>query len=246
MDQWYYLEGSEQIGPMSEEQFQTKVQDGTVTPETLVWHQGMADWQAYGQVTSSQSSSPANSGQTLCPNCGAWVTSEDLVQVDRISVCPHCKEDYVQRIKEGLPPTGEHYDYGGFWIRFGAKFIDGLILSALQMVIGLLFTGSIAMTRNEAVVGVGFIFVQLLSFALRLGYSVFFIGKYQATPGKMACGLKVITEGGGQVSYARATGRHFAEILSSLILCIGYLMCIWDDEKRCLHDRICNTRVVRK
>lgn len=246
MDQWYYLEGSEQIGPLSEEQFQAKVQDGTVTAQTLVWHQGMIDWQAYAQVTSSQPESPVSGGQTRCPNCGASVSSEDLVQVDQVSVCPHCKEDYVQRIKEGLTPTGQHYDYGGFWIRFGAKFIDGLILWFLQMAIVLVFTGSIAITRNETVAGVGMIFVHFFSFALRLGYSVFFIGKYQATPGKMACGLKVITEDGGQVSYARALGRHFAEILSSLILCIGYLMCIWDEEKRCLHDRICNTRVVRK
>jgi uncharacterized RDD family membrane protein YckC len=39
-------------------------------------------------------------------------------------------------------------------------------------------------------------------------------------------------------------GRHFAKILSGIILYIGYLMAFWDDEKRALHDRICSTRVI--
>ena len=38
----------------------------------------------------------------------------------------------------------------------------------------------------------------------------------------------------------------FAEMLSGMILGIGYLMAAFDDEKRALHDRICDTRVVRR
>ncbi|HET6371045.1 MAG TPA: RDD family protein, partial [Nitrospiria bacterium] len=43
-----------------------------------------------------------------------------------------------------------------------------------------------------------------------------------------------------------ACGRYFAEILSGIILCIGYIMAAFDDEKRALHDRICGTRVIKK
>jgi uncharacterized RDD family membrane protein YckC len=86
-------------------------------------------------------------------------------------------------------------------------------------------------------------FIGLLIPAL---YGTWFIGRFAATPGKMACGLRVVTADAGQVSYARALGRHFAEYLSSLILTIGYIMAAFDSEKRGLHDRICNTRVVRK
>ena len=61
---------------------------------------------------------------------------------------------------------------------------------------------------------------------------------------KMLMKVKVVMPDGGRVSYSRALGRHFAKILSGIILYIGYLMAFWDDEKRALHDRICSTRVI--
>jgi uncharacterized RDD family membrane protein YckC len=62
----------------------------------------------------------------------------------------------------------------------------------------------------------------------------------------MACKIRVVTADGGKVSYMRALGRHFAKILSYMICLAGYIMAFFDDEKRALHDRICNTRVVLK
>ena len=86
----------------------------------------------------------------------------------------------------------------------------------------------------------GFLFVQM-------GYEVLFLGKYGATPGKMACGLKVVTSDGGKISYGRAVGRFFAQILSGLTCYIGYIIAGFDTpQKRALHDHICNTRVVHK
>jgi len=38
--------------------------------------------------------------------------------------------------------------------------------------------------------------------------------------------------------------RYLASILSALTLGIGYLMVLWDSEKRTLHDLICGTRVI--
>ena len=74
---------------------------------------------------------------------------------------------------------------------------------------------------------------------------MFFLGKFGATPGKMACKLKVVRPDGERISYARALGRHFAEMLSGIILYIGYIMAAFDEEKRTLHDRICDTRVIK-
>ena len=61
----------------------------------------------------------------------------------------------------------------------------------------------------------------------------------------MACGLKVIRPDGEEITYGRACGRFFADILSYVILFIGYIMVAFDEEKRALHDRICDTRVVK-
>ena len=61
----------------------------------------------------------------------------------------------------------------------------------------------------------------------------------------MALGLRIVRADGSSLTYGRATGRFFADYLSNLILFIGYIMAAFDDEKRTLHDRICDTRVVK-
>ena len=88
-------------------------------------------------------------------------------------------------------------------------------------------------------------FLGLVHFAIAISYEVFFLGKYGATPGKMACKLRVVMPDGSPISYGRAFGRFFAYILSKLILMIGLLIAAFDGEKRALHDHICGTRVVR-
>src|SRR6266849_5653813 len=40
---------------------------------------------------------------------------------------------------------------------------------------------------------------------------------YQATLGKMALGMKVTDLAGNRISFARATGRHFAKYVSGMI-----------------------------
>jgi uncharacterized RDD family membrane protein YckC len=64
----------------------------------------------------------------------------------------------------------------------------------------------------------------------------------------MAARLLIVNPDGSKVSYAKALGRFFASeyVVAIFTLCIGYLMVAWDPEKRGLHDRICNTRVIRK
>ena len=61
----------------------------------------------------------------------------------------------------------------------------------------------------------------------------------------MLMGVKVVTATGGPISVGRAFARYFAQILSGLILCIGFIMAAFDDQKRALHDHICSTRVIR-
>jgi uncharacterized RDD family membrane protein YckC len=91
-----------------------------------------------------------------------------------------------------------------------------------------------------SLIGVSFL-VQL---GLSLAYDVYFLTTKGATPGKMALGLKVTRADGGPISAGLAVGRYFAKILSSLTLCIGFIIAGFDREKRSLHDHICGTRVV--
>jgi uncharacterized RDD family membrane protein YckC len=160
-------------------------------------------------------------------------------------VCASCKPLFVQKIKEGVTLAGE-MEYAGFWIRVGAWFIDYIIMGIASAIIyiPLTFMGVSSFDEPAA-----FAIIQLIStilnFIIPAIYESWFVGKYAATPGKMACKLKVVMSEGGRVSFARAIGRHFAKYISGLILGIGYLMAGFDEQKRTLHDRICDTRVIK-
>ena len=42
---WFYSEGGAQKGPVDDAAFRALVANGTIRPDTLVWREGMADWQ---------------------------------------------------------------------------------------------------------------------------------------------------------------------------------------------------------
>ena len=156
----------------------------------------------------------------------------------------------------GAPPMQR---YGGFWIRFVARFIDGLILGVASYLVFIPFgltiggiglslgdnpTPEQAMAVLPALFG-GIAAMILLSTAIHIVYEVYFLTTRGATPGKMAVGLKVIRADGGTISSGLAVGRYFAYILSGLTLYIGFIIAGFDSQKRSLHDHICSTRVIR-
>ncbi len=124
--------------------------------------------------------------------------------------------------------------YAGFWRRAAAAGIDGFIL--------LLPTGTVSIFMHEHQV-LGFI----LNAAIGCAYWMGFHGSaLQASPGKLALGIKVTDNAGERISYARAAGRFFATWISSIIFCIGYLIAAWTERKRALHDMIAGTLVVNR
>jgi uncharacterized RDD family membrane protein YckC len=194
------------------------------------------------QVLSSVSEpvKTAEYGDAICSECGNLFSKDSMIRHGNMWICAACKPTFVQKLKEGVPVTGE-FVYGGFWIRFCAKFVDGIIQYILQFIVGF-FVGALFSSDNIAAL----FFLQGIQIIIAAAYTTYFLGKFGATPGKMAFKLKVIRPDGEAITYARALGRHFAEILSGLILMIGYIMAAFDDEKRTLHDRICDTRVVKQ
>ena len=175
-----------------------------------------------------------------CQQCGQIFAQNDMIQYQSSWVCAGCKPVFMQKLKEGVSVAGD-MEYAGFWIRFGAKFVDNLILGVINGIMQAAIVAVIAPSNPIAAFGILFI----LQMGLFIGYHTYFIGKHGAPPGKMACGLKVVTPEGEPVTYGRACGRYFAELLSSLTLTIGYIMAAFDEEKRSLHDRLCNTRVIK-
>lgn len=188
----------------------------------------------------------------ICSQCGRFFPQDQVIAFEDKMICAACKPMFVQKLKEGVGP-GALQRYGGFWIRFLAKFIDGVILGicqwAIMIPVSMLMVPSMMDAGNQALSPNFFMFMGvqvLLGISIPLFYNTIFIGRWGATLGKMACGLKVVNPEGGKITYMRAFGRFFAEWISMIILYVGYIMAGFDDEKRSLHDRICSTRVVKK
>lgn len=249
---WYYTHLGRQVGPVDQETFQSLVSGGQIKPSTLVWNTAMTDWARYGRIggdsptlATEAPSAMATPEAATCAECGAGFSREEMICYEGSWICARCKPIFVQKLREGIRLSGT-MEYAEFGIRFGAKFIDWIILMAVNVaiMIALGVLGGTSSDQSHVVTLVAF--GNILQIALYAAYNTWFLGRYRATPGKMACHLKVVTAEGDRVSYARALGRHFSEYLSSFILFIGYILAAFDDEKRTLHDRICNTRVVKK
>ncbi len=257
--QWHYAENGKSVGPLSDQEFQALVNTGKITASTLVWKAGMKTWAAYSTVavpSGSQAPSEAPAaGPGQCCECKRTFPQEDLISYEGVTVCAACKPLFFQRVQEGAALPGTVV-YGGFWIRVAAKFVDGIILWVVNMVVSMVFTFAFvtaavkaATTGSDTQAAVKVIILQVILMFIQIAlsgiYYVLFLGKYGATPGKMACKLKVVRADGSKITYGRAIGRFFGDMLSSLILGIGYIMVGFDSEKRALHDRLCDTRVIK-
>ena len=161
------------------------------------------------------------------------------------------------------PPMSPHphVTYAGFWKRFAAYLIDELILGVVGVIILLPFIALMGISTfmshddyeyHESFVGViialitAYIFAILLIIIAKWLYYALMESKKGATLGKMALGIKVTDMDGNMISFGRATGRYFGKILSSLTLCIGYIIAGFSQQKQALHDILAKTLVVNK
>ena len=139
----------------------------------------------------------------------------------------------------GTAPVG----YGGFWIRVVAYIIDAilvsLVLGVVTAVFGLKYVDFEHPENFDPTVNLLSILVFWLYFALMES------SERGATVGKMAMGLRVVSNDGKRISFLNATGRYFAKILSGMIFCIGYIMVGFTERNRGLHDMIANTLVIK-
>lgn len=152
-------------------------------------------------------------------------------------------------------------NYAGFWLRFVAVIIDGLLLGAVQFIaimpiLGIMGIGLPTdiqdldssdginmvgqMMAMAGVAQVVFLVIQTLYFSLMES------SKYQASIGKIVLGLKVTDVNGSPLDFTKALVRNLCKIISSMILLIGYLMAAFTEKKQALHDMIASTLVVKK
>ena len=156
------------------------------------------------------------------------------------------------------PPTRT---YAGFWLRLVAHLVDGMLLGVIGFALLVplfLMTGLGAALHglnpehppDPAVLAAMFsslgILVVVSLLLSWLYYAYFESSDWQATFGKKLMNLVVTDLSGNRVSFARASGRFFAKMISGLIpLGIGYIMAGFTERKQALHDMIASCLVLR-
>jgi uncharacterized RDD family membrane protein YckC len=128
--------------------------------------------------------------------------------------------------------------------RIMAALVDGAILLALDAAV-LYFTLRLCNLAAWEILELPAI--PLLAFFLMLdgGYSVAFTAVGGQSIGKMAFGIKVVSDEDLPVPFGRATLRTVAYLASALPLGAGFLPGIMGADRLALHDRLAHTRVVR-
>jgi uncharacterized RDD family membrane protein YckC len=135
--------------------------------------------------------------------------------------------------------------YAGFASRFAAFVVDVVVLTGIfELILAAInFTASIV-TGNEIAFNRGNLWVVIAYLVWGFIYFAHFWGLNGRTAGAALFGLQVLAEDGGDVSGGRAIARTLAFPLSFLILGLGFLGILLDDQRRALHDIIARTVVV--
>ena len=142
--------------------------------------------------------------------------------------------------------------YAGFWFRVIAAIVDEiiciiatiLVAFPLGFALGASMAGISTMEEIKAASeGLGSVLGILIPW---LYFTVSESSTWQATLGKKMFGLSVTDMDGNKISFGRANSRYWSQIISALILLIGFIMVAFTERKQGLHDIIAGTLVMRK
>jgi len=230
MEIWIGRNG-ERHGPYQESDVRDWLRSGKVSRQDLGWYEGLADWQPLS---------------VLLPDV---VVDASAAPVLGVPALPQTT-------------TASLEDYAGFWKRVAAYILDAIVLFIPNKIILWLMGSSAAEETLQQAQLASPSDPQVLLAAMMQFYSammpaflitgvlawVYFAvcesSPWQATVGKLALGIRVTDMQGARISFLRALGRYPAKFLSSIILCIGFLMVAWTSRRQALHDMIASTLVL--
>jgi uncharacterized RDD family membrane protein YckC/Tfp pilus assembly major pilin PilA len=253
---YLWLQLDEKVhGPVSEAYVRHAIDDGSLDRQERACIKGEHTWlalEAILQLRPLAESKEDPGGGVLFEGRDVSAAYMDLSEAaatapasSRMDAEPAYESHFHAALPENTPGI-----YGGFWMRTAAILIDIVIIWVLAFAVFM----AVALMRMPAgpdasrQVGQTLVPIYLLLSILLpwLYFALFESSTKQATPGKLALGLKVTDENGGRISFLRALGRNLGRYLSGLIFHIGYMMAGWTSRKQALHDMLASTFVVRK
>ncbi len=132
-------------------------------------------------------------------------------------------------------------DYCGFWRRFAANFLDGLVLGMAYNVVNKILH-VIASLSGTAYLGFS---EWMLCTIIFWAYMIWLKGYRGATPGYYALGIRIISISGAQVSVKQILIRIISSFFSAIPFGLGYIWITVDANRQTWHDKIAGTYVIR-
>ena len=198
--------------------------------------------------------------ENLCPTCGApyspgnrFCRSCGVQLPDSFgTAAPTPQFDDENRPRSTtMFPAGRP---AGFWIRVVAALIDGGALFLVSLLLGALWPGVNPLEVAEPLpegdsletTGPSFVWTTFdtVGLVMASAYYTFSVSIWSTTIGKRVVGIYILRPDGSSVGVMRAFCRYLAGHLSFLLLFVGYLMIAFRQDKRGLHDLLCDTVVV--
>lgn len=133
-------------------------------------------------------------------------------------------------------PNASGVKYAGFWIRFVAVMVDGLILIIPSIIIGIIFQliGGQALARFATIITTWV-------------YAIVLVNAYGATLGKKLVGITIKSDDLQKLSIGRIILREtVGKLVSGIIIFIGYIIAAFTGKKQALHDYMAHSVVVYK
>jgi uncharacterized RDD family membrane protein YckC len=163
----------------------------------------------------------------------------------------------------------KHFNYAGFGKRMAAMLIDRVIISLAITVVHWevgrellrmikknerLFSklykksyDTIDLSKYDVADSLTYTAVSIIMvFVLWCYYAGMESSPWKGTLGKRLMGLEVTDEQGERISFAKASGRYFAKIISIVVLCFGYLAMLFNNTKQTWHDKLSGCIVTEK
>ncbi|MDF1825453.1 MAG: RDD family protein [Verrucomicrobiales bacterium] len=231
MNTWFYTDKeAKQQGPVDKLTLLGLSSDGGIVASTLVWEDGMENWERWGDMASGFFPEGADVEEValgVCAQSDRVYPVSQMLPYGQALIGADQKEHFVQHLLEkgrtGITDaTVKHFEYIGFWWRCLSSFLDYLIKMVPTWICMIpyyivVFTGGLEDLENDpstgAIVsiavayGVGMIGMMAVS----IFYETWMVGKYGGTLGKLIIGAKVIKPDGGKLSYKQAFVRWLAK-----------------------------------
>ena len=177
-------------------------------------------------------------GVRRCARCGATFCRDCLVEISGQPYCATCKTEQLLDARSGVQPGV--LDYASIGRRFGAAFVDGL----LMWIPTAIMIGALGMAAMRTRVNGAWNFWFLLPSVIAVTYQALMLAARGQTLGKMALKVKVVSPDGSNISTGQAWGREVTRAVLGFLYIIDYIPAFFTKERTTLHDLAAKTRVV--